>query len=551
MKRKIYSAILLSGVIIMFLGAAVAMITLYNYYTNIQEQQLKDEFALAATGVSIEGETFLKELDSDSVRVTWIAADGTVLYDTQANEQEMENHADRQEVREALEFGTGMSVRYSGTMLEETVNYAGRLKDGTVLRVSSDRAAALTFIQRLAFPGILLLILLAIVSFLLAGSLSASIVKPMNDLDLEHPLDNDIYEELSPLLRRISKQQDQINEQLNELKRRTDEFNQITNGMYEGLILLDNNGKILSINPAAARIFRTNSDVVGKDFLTVERDHEISTAIRTAESEGHSEISFTRTGMTYQLDAALIRNAEKPAGIVLLIFDITARVDAEAARREFTANVSHELKTPLQGIIGSTELLENGMVQAEDIPRFISHIHKEAERLTALISDLIRLSKLDEGAPMDTETCDLYDLAQESAKSLQSAAETKNVTLTVSGNSASVTGVRRLLYEIIYDLTDNAIKYNKDGGSVEIKIQNGDDKAIITVRDTGIGIPLADQAHVFERFYRADKSRCKTAGGTGLGLSIVKHAVLYHKGTVSLNSIPGSGTEITVTLPRN
>ncbi len=551
MKRKIYSAILLSGVIIMFLGAAVAMITLYNYYTNIQEQQLKDEFALAAAGVSIEGETFLKELDSDSVRVTWIAADGTVLYDTQANEQEMENHADRQEVREALEFGTGMSVRYSGTMLEETVNYAGRLKDGTVLRVSSDRAAALTFIQRLAFPGILLLILLAIVSFLLAGSLSASIVKPMNDLDLEHPLDNDIYEELSPLLRRISKQQDQINEQLNELKRRTDEFNQITNGMYEGLILLDNNGKILSINPAAARIFRTNSDVVGKDFLTVERDHEISTAIRTAESEGHSEIRFTRTGMTYQLDAALIRNAEKPAGIVLLIFDITARVDAEAARREFTANVSHELKTPLQGIIGSTELLENGMVQAEDIPRFISHIHKEAERLTALISDLIRLSKLDEGAPMDTETCDLYDLAQESAKSLQSAAEAKKVTLTVSGSSASVTGVRRLLYEIIYDLTDNAIKYNKDGGSVEIKIQNGDDKAVITVRDTGIGIPLADQAHVFERFYRADKSRCKTAGGTGLGLSIVKHAVLYHKGTVSLNSIPGSGTEITVTLPRN
>ena len=234
MKRKIYSAILFSGVIIMLLGAAVAMLTLYNYYTNIQEQQLKDEFALAAAGVSLEGETYLEGLDSNGVRVTWIAADGTVLYDTQANGQEMENHADRQEVREAVEFGTGMSVRYSGTMLEETVNYAGLLKDGTVLRVSSERAAALTFIQRLTFPGILLLMLLAGVSFILAGSLSASIIKPMNNLDLEHPLDNDIYEELSPLLRRISKQQEQINEQMNELKRRTAEFDQITNGMYGG-----------------------------------------------------------------------------------------------------------------------------------------------------------------------------------------------------------------------------------------------------------------------------------------------------------------------------
>ena len=551
MKRKIYSAILFSGVIIMLLGAAVAMLTLYNYYTNIQEQQLKDEFALAAAGVSLEGETYLEGLDSNGVRVTWIAADGTVLYDTQANGQEMENHADRQEVREAVEFGTGMSVRYSGTMLEETVNYAGLLKDGTVLRVSSERAAALTFIQRLTFPGILLLMLLAGVSFILAGSLSASIIKPMNNLDLEHPLDNDIYEELSPLLRRISKQQEQINEQMNELKRRTAEFDQITNGMYEGLVLLDNSGKILSINPAAARIFRTNSDAVGKDFLTVERDHEISTAIRTAESEGRSEIRFTRAGMTYRLDAALIRSTERPAGIVLLIFDITARVNAETARREFTANVSHELKTPLQGIIGSAELLENSMVQMEDIPRFASHIHKEAERLTALISDLIRLSKLDEDAPMATETCELYDIAQEAAKSLESAAEAKNVTLSVRGSSASVTGVRQLLYEIIYDLADNAVKYNKAGGSVEIGIQDSDDKAVITVRDTGIGISPADQAHVFERFYRADKSRCKTTGGTGLGLSIVKHAVLYHKGSVSLNSTPGSGTEITVTLPKN
>lgn len=551
MKRKIYSAILFSGVIIMILGAAVTMMTLYNYYTNIQEQQLKDEFALAAAGVSVEGETYLKGLDSDSIRVTWIAADGTVLYDTRTNAQGMENHSNRQEVREALEFGSGMSVRYSGTMLEETVNYAGLLNDGTVLRVSSDRAAALNFIQRLAFPGILLIIFLAVVSFILAGALSSSIVKPLNNLDLEHPLDNDIYEELSPLLRRISKQQGQIKDQMNELKRRTDEFAQITNGMYEGLVLLDNSGKILSINPAAARIFRTNSNALGKDFMTVEHDHEISTAIRTAESEGHSEIRFTRAGMTYQLDAALIHSAEKPAGIVLLIFDITAQVNAETARREFTANVSHELKTPLQGIIGSAELLENGMVKTEDIPRFTKHIHQEADRLMALIADIIRLSKLDEGTPMDTETCDLYDLAQEAAKSLESSAKAKNVTLNVSGSSASVTGVRQLLYEIIYDLADNAIKYNNDGGSAEINVQNGDDTAVITVRDTGIGISLEDQAHVFERFYRVDKSRCKTTGGTGLGLSIVKHAVRYHNGAVTLNSIPGSGTEITVELPKS
>ena len=551
MKRKIYSAILLSGVIIMLLGAAVAMMTLYNYFTNVQEQQLKDEFALAKEGVALEGTSYLENLKSDSVRVTWVKSDGSVIYDTQANAEEMENHASREEIREALEDGSGMSVRYSGTMLEETVNYAERLDDGSVLRVSSKRAAALAFVRRLAFPAFLLLILLAIVSFVLAGSLSSSIVKPLNNLDLEHPLENDNYEELSPLLRRISKQQEQINAQIDELKQQTNEFNQITNGMYEGLVLLDTNGKILSINPAAARIFRTDESAVGKDFMTVERDHEISTAIRTAESEGHSEIRLSRNGMTYQLDAALIRSDDKPAGIVLLIFDITAQANAENSRREFTANVSHELKTPLQGIIGSAELLENGMVKSEDIPRFTGHIHQEAERLMALIADIIRLSKLDEGTPMDTESCDLYDIANEAAKSLESAAEAKHVTLSVNGGSASVTGVRQLLYEIIYDLADNAVKYNKEGGSAEINIADKDDQAVITVRDTGIGIPVEDQAHVFERFYRADKSRSKMTGGTGLGLSIVKHAVMYHNGTVSLNSIPGSGTEITVTIPKN
>ena len=334
------------------------------------------------------------------------------------------------------------------------------------------------------------------------------------------------------------------------LRQKTDEFPQITAGMTEGLVLLDEKGAVLNINPAAQTLFGVTGACVGQDFLTVDREHSMSLALRTAMTDGHSEVRAERGGREYQFDLSRIESDGKVVGAVLLAFDMTAQTFAERSRREFTANVSHELKTPLQGIIGSAELLENGMVKPEDMPRFVGHIRAEAQRLVTLIGDIIRLSELDEGGELPTETVDLLPLAQEAAENLRAAAEVKNVSIIVSGENVPVTGVRRLLYEIAYNLCDNAIKYNVDGGSVDVRVGAEGGSACLTVRDTGIGIPPEHQSRIFERFYRVDKSPSKASGGTGLGLSIVKHAVAYHHGTIALKSEVGKGTEITVRFPQ-
>ena len=399
---------------------------------------------------------------------------------------------------------------------------------------------------------ILLLLVLAvalILSGVLASRLARRITEPLNRLDLEHPLENDTYEELAPLLRRMEHQRRQIDRQMDELRRRSEEFEQITGSMSEGLVLLDEAGVILSINPAARRLLDAAENCVGQDLLTVDRDVALSDALRQAAEQGHSEFRGQRNGREYQFDVTRIQSEGRTAGTVLLVFDVTERAFAERNRREFTANVSHELKTPLQGIIGSAELLENGLVKQEDVPRFIGHIRSEAQRLVTLIGDIIRLSQLDEGEPMPAEPVELLALAREAAESLQSAAAARNVTITVEGEPVELTGVRRLLYEIVFNLCDNAIKYNTDGGRVQVTVTKENETAAVTVRDTGIGIPPDQQDRVFERFYRVDKSHSKASGGTGLGLSIVKHAVQYHHGAIHLQSEVGKGTEIRVTFP--
>ena len=373
---------------------------------------------------------------------------------------------------------------------------------------------------------------------------------PLETLDLEAPLENDTYEELSPLLNRINRQRRQIDSQLEALRQKNDEFAQITRSMKEGLVLLNEQGTILSINPAAQKLFRTDRSCLNQDFLTVERSPEISAAIRSALNSGHSEYRLQRGGREYQLDISRIESGGRTAGAVLLTFDVTEQAFAERNRREFTANVSHELKTPLQSILGSAELLENGMVKAEDVPRFVGRIRTEAARLVALIEDILRLSQLDEGGPMPYETVDLLDLARETAASLHDAAAAKNVRLTVSGEAAPIYSVRRLLTETIHNLCDNAIKYNVDGGTAEVLVEPSETCVTLTVRDSGVGIPPEHQERVFERFYRVDKSHSKASGGTGLGLSIVKHAVQSLGGRIDLDSVPGHGTTISVTLPK-
>ena len=549
MIKKIFQSILLVAGCVLLASLLIIMGFLYAYFGGVEENQLRDELSLASAAVEDGGTDYLSQLTADRYRLTWIASDGSVLYDTKTDAESLENHASRTEVSQALATGTGESTRYSSTLMEKTMYYAQRLDDGTVLRISISRATVGMIAVGMLQPLLIVLIVALILSGVLAKRLSRRIVDPLNSLDLEHPLDNDAYEELSPLLKRIHRQHVEIQTQLRELREKTDEFTQITGSMREGLVLLDEHGSILSINAAAQALFGADAQCVGRDFLTVERSHEISAAIQAAVTDGHSEVRAERAGRVYQFDISRIASEGKFIGTVILAFDITEQEFAERNRREFTANVSHELKTPLQGIIGSAELIENGMVKPDDLPRFVGHIHAEAARLVTLIDDIIRLSQLDEGDAMPTEPVDLLAVSQEAAENLHDAAAARNVALSVTGAPVVIPGVRRLIYEIIYNLCDNAIKYNRDGGRVDVTVAHDADGSSVTVADTGIGIAPEHQGRVFERFYRVDKSHSKASGGTGLGLSIVKHAVQYHHGRIDLQSTPGTGTTIRVVFP--
>lgn len=549
MTKKIFHSILLVAGAVLLASLFVITGALYEYFGIIQKKQLKDELGLAAVSVEQQGDDFLKRLSPDHYRITWINTQGNVIYDTRTDAESLENHADRTEIKQALKDGYGESIRYSSTLLEKTIYCAQRLTDGSVLRISVSRATIGVLVLGILQPILIVLIAALVLSGMLAKRLSKRIVEPLNSLDLEHPLDNDSYEELSPLLNRINRQHNQITAQMRELKKRTDQFAQITASMNEGLVLLDNRGCILSINPAAIEIFGAEPSCVGQDFLSVDRSHDMSVAIQAALKDGHSEIHASRKGLIYQFDISRIAADGETAGVVILAFDITEKETAEQNRREFTANVSHELKTPLQGIIGSAELIENGMVKPEDMSRFVGHIRLEAQRLVTLIGDIIRLSQLDEGGDMPRENIDLLSVASAVADDLLLSADGQGISIAVEGSPANVYGVKRLLYEIVYNLCDNAIKYNRQGGSVKISTVSEGGFSSVTVSDTGIGIAPEYQNRIFERFFRVDKSHSKSSGGTGLGLSIVKHAVQYHHGKIELTSAPGKGTSITVSFP--
>lgn len=556
MTKKIFRSILLAAVSVLLASLVIIMGCLYGYYRAVQEKQLRDELRLASYGVEADGLDYLERLASPyrfpstaDFRLTWIAPGGEVLFDTHVPAVEMENHADRAEVREALAEGESGGVRYSETLTERTLYCAQRLADGTVLRISISQLTVFALAMGMLQPILLTAIIAVILSALLAHRMTKSIVAPLNRLDLDRPLENDAYEELSPLLGRIHQQHRQIEEQLRELQRKTEEFEQITKNMSEGLVLLDRKGTILSINPAARTIFHADGSCIGQDFLVVDRGHEINLAIQTAREKGHSEIRVMRNNREVQFDISQITANGIAAGTVLLAFDVTEQAAAERSRREFTANVSHELKTPLQSIMGSAELLENGLVKQEDVPQFVGVIRKEAARLVTLVEDIIHLSQLDEGIAPAKEPVNLLELADSAASALRKQADARHISMAVTGDAAAVNGVRGFLYEMLYNLIDNAIKYNTDGGKVEVAVTEADTGTIVSVKDTGIGIPPEYQARVFERFFRVDKSRSKASGGTGLGLSIVKHIAQYHHAGLNLHSAIGLGTDISIVFP--
>ena len=549
MTEKIFRSIILTAVIVL-IGCFIAVGTVqYGYFTNLQRQELTAELNLAAPSVERDGLDYLESLEDTASRITWVAADGRVLFDSDASADEMDNHLTRSEISDALTTGSGESERYSATMTEKTLYMARRLADGSVLRVSSAFYTILT-VALGSMQALFAILLAAIaVSVLLARRLSRRIITPLNTLDLQHPLDNDAYEELSPLLKRIDQQNRRIEAQVAELKRRQDEFSAVTRSMNEGLVLLNAENHVLSLNPAAMRLFNAGEDCVGRDFVTVSRDVPVTNAVRDALSTGRGAAQLERGERIYQIECSRIESDGAILGVALVAFDTTERAQAEQMKREFTANVSHELKTPLQSIMGSAELLENGLVKSEDQPRFIERIRSEAARLMALIEDIIRLSELDEGAAVPMEAVDLLSVAKDAADTLQESANKKNVTLALEGESVRVQGAPRLIYEIAYNLCDNAIRYNRAGGHVRVRVQPENGYALLEVADDGIGIPEEHQRRVFERFYRVDKSHSRASGGTGLGLSIVKHAAALHHAEIALKSEVGKGTTIAVRFP--
>ena len=549
MTKKIFHSILLVACTVLLACYLVILTSLNDYFTSLRKSQLKTQLSFASTAVEDEGIEYLKNVENGEYRLTLIDTDGTVLYDTNADAATMENHSDRREFQEAFLSGYGESHRYSRTLTEQTYYFSKKLSDDRVLRMSTSQVTIVSLLLGMLQPLLVIAFLAILLSVFLAKRASLNLVKPLNNLDLNDPLSNDVYEELSPLLRHMAQQNKQIALQMDELSRSQNEFNAITSNMSEGLIVLNKDGVVVSLNTAARKIFEAEEDSIGKDFLTIDRTPEISRAIKETLSGKKQELEYEKNGRNYDLCINQIVEKDEVIGVLLLAIDNTEKIQAEQNRREFTANVSHELKTPLQSIIGSADLIESGLVKPEDMPRFIGHIKTDAARLVSLVSDIIRLSQLDENTEMNWENVDALSVAKEALEMVGPIAESRNISLTIKGEPAPLTSVHKLLYDIIYNLCDNAVKYNKEGGFVKVNVKTAGDKVQVTVSDNGVGIAPADQSRVFERFYRVDKSHSRESGGTGLGLSIVKHAVAYLKGSISLESTLGKGTTITVSFP--
>ena len=549
--KKIFKSTMLVCALVLAVGLVAVMGILYNDFDGQMREELSKEALYLAYGVDQQGVDYLKNIKDKNARITYIDQDGTVLYDNKADAAEMENHSDRKEFQEAEKYGVGESSRYSDTLSEKTIYYAQRLKDGTVLRVSGTQDSVLALVENLVLPLVLVLFLMLILSGIMASVISKRIVKPVNELDLEHPEENQIYEELSPLLSKIHRQNREIQNQLELAKQQQAEFSLITENMQEGLIVIDKYTMILSANSSAWSLFRVDKGSQGESVYCLDRAEDFRHAIEQVLSGEHAELILKLNGSDIQLIANPVIRGQKTEGAVILLVNVTEKLERENLRREFSANVSHELKTPLTSISGFAEIMQDGLVKEEDIPKFAGRIYKESQRLLQLVEDVIQISQLDEEKTSYTwEPVDVYQVCKNAFESLKEKAQSMNVHLYICGDSMKMDAVRTLLEEAVYNVCDNAIKYNRNDGSVSIFLTQTAHEIQIVVKDTGVGIPREDQDRVFERFYRVDKSHSKEIGGTGLGLSIVKHAVGTLKGSVILRSEEGCGTEICMKFPK-
>lgn len=551
MTKKIFKSIMFVCALVLTVGLAAVMGILYSNFDGQMRKELSKEAAYLTYGVEQQGVDYLKNIKDKSARITYIDQDGTVLFDNEADVSEMKNHSDRTEFQKAEKYGAGESSRYSDTLSEKTIYYALRLKDGTVLRVSGTQDSVLALVENLIFPLCGLLCLMLILSGIMASAISKRIVKPINELDLESPEENRIYEELSPLLSKIHRQNREIQNQLELAKQQQEEFALITENMQEGLIVIDKYTMILSANSSAWNLFHMDRGCQGESVYCLDREEEFRHAIEQVLSGEHTELVLKLNGSDIQLIANPVIRDKKTEGAVVLLVNVTEKLERESLRREFSANVSHELKTPLTSISGFAEIMQGGLVKCEDIPQFAGRIYKESQRLLQLVEDVIQISQLDEEKTSYTwEPVDVYQVCKNAFESLKEKAKRLNVHLYICGEYMKMEAVRTLLEEAVYNVCDNAIKYNQNDGSVSVFLTQTAQEIQIVVKDTGVGIPKEDQNRVFERFYRVDKSHSKEIGGTGLGLSIVKHAVGALKGSVILRSEEGNGTEICMKFPK-
>lgn len=553
MTRKIFQSIIAVVISVLLLSLALITGVLYNHFETTMLDQLRTTAQFAEQGVEQEGMAYFDSLHAQNCRVTWIAADGTVKYDNRSNPKTMENHADRQEVREAMENDSGTSVRRSSTLSEHTMYYAKRLSDGTVLRLSMSQRSVLFLMGGMLSPLVFIFLAACLLAGVLSYRVSKKIVKPLSKIDLKHPEQVETYDELSPFLQRIAAQNREIDARMAEIRKQQQEFSMITENMSEGLFVVDRNYQILSYNKSAMQIFGMDPRQEHENLLAVNRSEGFRNAVDSALKGRHTQENLELNGRVYQIIANAVCQpdfAEDMVGAVILVLDVTEKEAQEQYRREFTANVSHELKTPLTSISGIAEIIRNGIVKPEDIPHFAGKIYDESQRLITLIGDIIKLSRLDENqVPMERETVDMLEMARNVVQQLSSVARKSGVTLVANGTHGQVQGVRQVLGEMVYNLCENAVKYNRAGGRVWVDVQQVTDHVVLRVKDTGIGIPAAEQGRIFERFYRVDKSHSKAVGGTGLGLSIVKHGAALHHATISVSSEPEQGTEITLTFP--
>ena len=547
MKNKIFRALVALAAMAVLVASGLITFLVSQDYFNETKKELAQEARYISMGLESGGNDFLNKIAAENgsnVRITLIDKDGIVLFDNQAEAKTLENHAMRQEIMEAVAVGAGEAERFSDTLDKTTYYYAVRLEDGKILRLARTIDSIYkSVLQMLPIMGGIVIVV-AFLASIVARRVTFNLIKPLDQVNLDEPLDNETYDELAPFLTRIAKQKRQLSKNLKKLRGKQEELTIITNNMNEGLVLLNGQQNVLFINESAAKIFGFSAkEVIGRNILTVDRAQDLQKVSQAGKGEG----LYEKDGHFYQLSGSSVNGS----GSVILIYDVTEKMTAEKLRREFSANVSHELKTPLQSILGYAEIMKNGLVKDEDKQRFLERIHAEAGNMIELIQNIMELSRLDENKTLDEfEDVDLLKLAQSVTLRLKHKAQTKGVTLNVSGSSACVCGVQSILSEVLYNLVDNSIKYNKDNGKVDVKVQDGSEEVTVSVSDTGIGIGAADRERVFERFYRADKSHSKEIGGTGLGLSIVKHGVLFHKGRVELESEPGVGTTITFVLPK-